>query len=256
MKSLAETASDLLLSFDFFPYQYKLNFGGQRDQRSCFGLLVSLTIAVFTVFYTLKQVDTYQSNTDFELKQAVIPDHYDASELLDLAELDFKVAFSLINQSTLAPLQNAGYVSWKVYLETSSLAGATTRQQLSTHVCDNFDFYEFFGFSPQNQVTVSQLRLKNSLICLDRQQSLQIRGNSDINSVRLSFRVEACDWTDPSVTCEETTFEALQQYLSQASILTLYNTQRLSAEGEITNTTTLFAEQINKAQPYNFPLEV
>jgi hypothetical protein len=101
---------------------------------------------------------------------------------------------------------------------------------------------------------VEELREKEVLWCIDRDQELAIRGMDEIDSVSLNVDLMPCKPSElNNYTCSDQTLDQLKDYLGRPELIIYQNNQRFDStvydENCIVNESTIWNQHIDKRQP-------
>jgi hypothetical protein len=84
-------------------------------------------------------------------------------------------------------------VEWKVKVDEYKGQTRVSQHFLGTHKCDEKDMALFFPFSTQEQAYLDKLRAQNALICIDRDEVLELRGKDEIDGIVINFDFMICN---------------------------------------------------------------
>ena len=75
----------------------------------------------------------------------MVPDSFDSVDFVELDEIGFKIAFTVMNFKTREVLDNPAYVQWNVYMhERDFFESEKPKRALGYRKCTDEDFASFF----------------------------------------------------------------------------------------------------------------
>lgn len=136
----------------------------------------------------------------------------------------------MINYRTRVQLDDDTRAKWSVNLEQRKNLELMVSQELGYHRCTQEDFDRFNEPAVQNADFLVDLKMRNSLFCLDNHSDLDIYGRDEIDSVSLTINYNAC--TKNGTTCQsDQTKEELLEFLETPELVIYYNSQQFKADG-------------------------
>lgn len=112
---------------------------------------------------------------------------------------------------------DADKVEWNVHIEERKNLEIVNTIPLKTHRCGTEDFDKFYPISEDQSKIYANLRAKESLFCINKEEILKIQGHDEIDSIALNVDYIACR------TCKGSQ-SSLQKYLNHPELVIMYNT--------------------------------
>lgn len=129
-------------------------------------------------------------------------DHYKADELLTLNDIGFKLAFGMYESKSGVNLCDPDLFEWQVFLSTYKDNSWQGGYRQRTHICTHEDISTFYEARREDKALVEKLIERGTLLCIDEDQVMEIRGESDFDSVELSIALIGCDSSKDNHTCK------------------------------------------------------
>jgi hypothetical protein len=87
----------------------------------------------------------------------LVYDHIDHETKFDMAENNFKIAFTILNAKTGKVLDDPAYVDWNVWIERSTMDSDSEYIDLSIHKCTGEDFKDFYNATKKLETIISKI---------------------------------------------------------------------------------------------------
>ena len=139
-----------LFDFDSFQGQVKLNFAGQQSIPSWTGLFVSIVMYLTILAYAIQMGQILVFKKDPIINTSVSSSYYSAHDIITFEELEFEIAFGVIDYSTSQVLDDPAHVRWNVYLEEREDLKVVKETKLAIHICNEEDFSRFYPVASSN----------------------------------------------------------------------------------------------------------
>jgi hypothetical protein len=133
-----------VLKLDIFSIPISLNFNRKKSLPTCWGLL--LTFVLYSVLFAYAQQRFFQlvNRKNPIITQSKVLNNYDESDVINLNEVGFKMAFGVIDYDTGEVLSDSDYIEWRIYAEYRKDLLLADETFLAFHKCTEEDFKEFY----------------------------------------------------------------------------------------------------------------
>lgn len=118
----------------------RTNFEGKEKFGSIQGLFFSLIYYVGLVVYAQRLLHRLITRSNPDISIQVIENEYLPTDILNLSQEGFTMAFSVINYDTGEPLVDTDHVEWRVYLDTFRDLKKIDSIPVAVQTCNETDF--------------------------------------------------------------------------------------------------------------------
>jgi hypothetical protein len=121
-----------------------LNFNRKSKINTTWGLLQTIFLSCVLIAYAQQKFFHLVNRRNPNINQSLVLNEFDASDVIDLDQIGFKMAFGVIDYGTGEVISDSDYIYWRVYAEYRKDLALVEETFLTFHRCTEEDFDQFY----------------------------------------------------------------------------------------------------------------